>query len=852
LELNRSANNDSGVQEARSKADRSLLFLGILFAVVAQALIFNGSLLYGLLLYLAGASGLWLWVYMNPEWRELFTRQVLQPRWEALLFGLLVFATAVSRFYDLRYRVYALGSDESIWTSQAWYSVLLRADWGEFAAKHYLYQPVDFWMRSIFMRLFGINYFSARIESAVFSILAVVFLFLLIRALTSSPALALLCALLYSFSYVELNASHQAHHSSPPSLWMMSALFLLITGLQTRNLWRFQVCGVLMALGMLTYDTFLPTVALVVICLVGISAYEIITKRNPVDYWPTKLFAALWPAALVYILFTHAYLGNRYGGWNSDQLQGLAHVPFMTAFGQILKNAVAVLTATFSMVSSDQVVEWPGPFINPLLLPFVVIGFTYALLNIRRPAFAFILIWYLVQTLPGPVILGAGWPRVMYTSLAPLMVFGALGLYFAHAALRTQLSSAPRRVAALSVLALALILANDYHIFTSLWQRLEDMKRRELADLSAESAAKTPFILYPYLLHGMDSVELESNVILFSVGGARRIGLEAEGNFRQVEYENLMSALWEARSRAGLDVIYDKAPYSRQEVRAGFLNVALVCYPGAQRMSEGRYFDVYHFPISTLTDPDCYSFPAPAPLSPPAAAAIPRGRRVSLAWDSHDAVYSSHSIQLEKHNEGVNWLEIEEHFAGAIWLFDADLASGYNGFGFLYDQSQAEPATARIEVAANGRYRLWIRYYKREENGQQNLLSLAGQTLHFAENGGPLNEWVWQDLGVFDLQSGEFKAAISRTYPPDEHYSVFMDTLVITSDLNSPPEGQAIWQPVIDTGEVTTGESRYVIPGELLPGEYRWSVRFFDGARLVDPTGQRGVESVKSTFTILP
>jgi len=129
---------------------------------------------------------------------------------------------------------------------------------------------------------------------------------------------------------------------------------------------------------------------------------------------------------------------------------------------------------------------------------------------------------------------------------------------------------------------------------------------------------------------------------------------------------------------------------------------------------------------------------------------------------------------------------------------------------------------------------------------------LAGQTVEFAQNGGPRNEWIWKDLGAFQLPAGPTPILLSRVYGRDPQYAIFIDSVVVTSSPDFQPERDRVWQGAFTSGEMASSATQYTLPSALAPGQYRWSVRIFDGDRLVDTLGARGVESPQTTFTVTP
>ncbi|GAB4504143.1 MAG: hypothetical protein Fur0043_11360 [Anaerolineales bacterium] len=833
-----------------------LLALSVLAAILAQWLISGEIFLGGVLFYVGSMAGLIAWGMLHRKWRNIFSRQLqLSQKVEIIAIFLLFVVMLVTRFYDLSYRVYGLEADETKWTVQAWYSAMLRLEYGEFYTKHFTHLPVTFWVRSFFLRTFGLNFLSARIESALGSLISVLLLYFIVRAITRSPAASLLSSFLYGFSFIELNLSHQALHDTPTEVWMMASLFALFLALRGRKGWQFQLTGVLLALGMLVYETFYPTPLIVLTYLLGTAVYEIARRKAVIRQWTIRLGLVLWPVIWVYIVYTHDYLFEEQAHHFTELLTSGEQTGLGGTLGFAWSNVGFLLQTTFSRVLwTDSLINWDGPLVNPLLLPFVVVGFVYTLWNLRRSHYAFILLWYLLEVLPGPVLLGSVWPRVLFTSTAPLMIWGALGLWTGLAALRGWLPRTVARLAApLFTLLVIAILANDYVIFTSrLADPLERQKRRELADLTIKAARQADLVLLPYIPLMGDAVEMEDHVILFAVADAKHQGLEAGEHFEQIEFQNFMPALWEKRNLPGVAVIFDKSTDTAVEERERVLRVALTCYPQVALTDAGRFFDVYQFPPLALIQPACFQPPAPQPVTPEEEETLSAAVLPTFTWDTHGIPVTSFALTLERKREDVFWMEAETDFTGDGWHGEAVFAEDYSGPGFLIDDWQSSPATHEFLTPQEGTYHVWVRYYKREDNDQRTFLSVAGQTIEFAENGGPRNEWIWKDLGAFQLPAGPTPISLIRAYGQDPQYAIFIDAVAVTSSPDFQPERDREWQVIFTSGEIASNAAQYSLSSPLTPGEYRWTVRLFDGNRLVDVDGMRGVESLPATFHVTP
>jgi 4-amino-4-deoxy-L-arabinose transferase-like glycosyltransferase len=833
------------------------LVTAVTAAILAQVLVYVDSFAAGVIFYAVSAAALVIWMRRNSKWRNVLVNQVHVPSRAEMVIGILLLAVIIfTRFYDLGYRVYGLEADETKWTAQSWFSAILGVDKGDFAGMHYQYLPVDFWVRSFFLRIFGLNFLSARIESAVFSVVAVIFLYLLVRRLTASPPLALLTTAIYAFSFIELNGSHQALHNTTLEPWMMAGLYFLVAGIKDRKWWQFQVAGIMLALGMLTYETFFPTVLVALVYVVGTAIYQIIKRQANLRQWLPRLLLTVWPIILTYFTFTQRYLQSRHGyhfGWLDQAIQDNTMVIGILKF--FAGNIGDLLKTTFSgVVWQDSLLRWGGSFLDQLILPFVVIGLVYNLCNLRRPHYLFIPIWYLFNIAIAPLLLGSVWPRVLYTSLGPLTVWAAMGLWVFFGALRTwpgRLKVQP--AVPFFALTLLVIFSTDYIIFTrGIQDPVDRVKRRELADLTYASAANTPMILYPYFPAQNDSVVLETHVILFSVAGARHEGLEAEDNFRQIPFDQLLLTLWENRNAESLDIFFDKGALALQQKRLQALNVVLQCYPGGSLQYSGKFFDVYHFDAAALSQPTCYQTSPPVPLSPPNDAELAANQPLTLAWDTQGTETTSFAVTIEQHISNVYWIEAEDVFQSQGWYTASEFAANFSGNGFLLDNWQSGETQYSLNVKQTGKYRFWVRSYKRIYNDQQNYISIDGQTAPFAGNNVILDQWNWESAGVFDLPAGPIVIGLGRTYGQDDQYSVFIDAILITPNLYAPPGPESVWKTTLTSEEDFSPISRFTLAEGLPAGEYRWSVRVFDGDKLIDSLGERGIAMPFAGFALLP
>ncbi len=425
-------------------------------------------------------------------------------------------------------------------------------------------------------------------------------------------------------------------------------------------------------------------------------------------------------------------------------------------FTFLFNNFSKLFSSIFSQVSlTDSLVNWTGPLVNPFLLPFVVIGFVYNIWNIKRPFFTVLPCWFFVYLVLAPISLGVMNPGYLYPLLVPMIVWGAMGLWVFLGVLRAWLNNNHKNSAVIIfMLCLLVITLNDYHIFSSkLIDPPYQQKLLELSRLTSESTGKDPMILYPNIIDQDSQPEIESAVITLSAAGRDPIGQDTENQIQHMGMDQLLGSLWENRQYSSLDLILD-SNFSFQDQSNNTVDLVLKCYPEASLSDLGRFYNIYHFSKSALMHPKCYQSAAPIPVAPTSKTPIQENDPLSFDWEAGDASATSFTIAVERKMEGTFFLEAEDSFKGAGWSASSDFVQGFSGSGFILDDWHAGEALYSLILPKAGHYRIWIRSYKRRINDQQNFIAINGDKIQFAGDNNPLNEWVWDDLGVYDLYSG--------------------------------------------------------------------------------------------------
>jgi 4-amino-4-deoxy-L-arabinose transferase-like glycosyltransferase len=822
----------------------------IALAAVGQAAIFSQRFEAGMVLYALAMALAIYWAYRHPSAREraaesaTFNSRVT----EIILVAALILASAIARYYRLDQKVYGLEGDETKWTMQVWFSTITGEPRGDFS-HHFADQPVDFWLKSAFMRVFGENFFSARVASATMSLLSIFIFYFLARRLTSKPV-ALLAALFYSFALAELSTARQALHDTPIEFWLIFGYFCVVTAVESRRSWHFALAGVTLALGMLTYETFYPAPIVAALYLL---MWMIVEWRKPDEWreWIKRIvvtalpFVFVAPPVIHYIDFRAGYHLLALNAATRDD----AGIASLASF--LFKNFSELLVTLFYQIRwGDSLLRIEAPFINPLLLPFIVLGFLYTLWNWRRWNVLFTVIWFAVFALPIP-LLGAPWPRVIYPALMPMMLWGALGVWLIFNAARNFYTQVDRRVVpALFCVLILVIVGNDVRLFTTQLIDPDDRrKRRELYDTVAASTLNTPMIYLPFEPRENDVITQESNLIHFAVGGTRHTSSDSSYYYQTLMLDDVMFNLWESRAKySSLVVVADKTAFTKQDKRNALYATLRRCYPQTQ-ITSGQFFDSYRLVSTDLASPQCYSTRPPKLVQPSKDETLPFAP-VTFRWSSDSGGQTAHRLEIEQRRPRLIWIEGESFSREGGWFPESLFADFFSGTGYLTDAWKAGTATTTALVPGSGKYRLWLRSYKRVENDHHNLVTLNNRTLEFAENGSTLFRWTWKNMGEFDLAAGANPITLSRTYGASDQNSVFIDAIALTDDLTFDPERDPQWTPIFDSGDAASAADTFTLPNPLPAGDYRWRVRVFNGDKLLDASGKLGVASGDGIFSV--
>ena len=820
-------------------------------AILAQFFLNSKLILPGVLLYAAAAVILLNWFQKqtsNPQAILDIGKLHAQKEWLLLLVVLAIGIFA--RTYQAGNFPYGIEGDEAKWGLQAFYSTIMQVRQGVFG-HHFEDQPVSFYLIGLAMRLFEIDLFSPRYLNAFLSSLSLVLFYFGLRRATSQ-SVALVGTFLYATSFTALSAGRQALHDTYIEIWINLAFLSLVSALESRKTWQMLITGIALALGSLTYETFYP-VLIVFLLYTIIKLFEYKKKeKNTLNLligiiFPVSLIA---PKLISYVLMRQDHHLRAFRTLTSEiNPENPTLSSILTAL-QLLGQAAQTLFV--SITYPDSLTRWPGPIVNPWILPFFFVGLIIAVRQIRQKHNLLLVLWFLIGFF-GFSMLGAVYPRVLFAALMPVYALAAMGLIAALNVLRSlSLFSFPvgHKQVLTGFTALLIILANyDVQIFYRLPDAQDRQQRRELYDTFAASLRSSPLTILPYTLRSDSVAILETEILNMLALGIFDMNLPKDV-YNIIPIDQAMPTLWLAQDKTdSATLIADKTSSSREPEYQQALETLLACYPQYTK-TEGVYFDSYTF--SDLQQPKCFSLFPPEVTSPTQGQALQAGQPVVFNWDvkRKDAKCE---ITVQTMQTGVIRLEAEDMLADG-WYPEDKHAPDYSGIGYLTDNLNSGLAKISFEISEPGSYSLWVRTYRRVINDQVNYLALDSNPATQISQGGKetFNTWVWEKIGPYTLEAGQHTITASRTYGSDPQFSVFLDAFVISPNPDYHPEESDLWVTIFSSAPQNAEKTSYTYSRGLPPGKYRWWVAYAEKTGLVNWFGASGINAEPVEFSVNP
>jgi hypothetical protein len=494
-----------------------------------------------------------------------------------------------------------------------------------------------------------------------------------------------------------------------------------------------------------------------------------------------------------------------------------------------------------------------GAIINNALVPLLAIGVVGCLVLWRRRQARLPVFWAVVAIFPVPVVLHVAYPRVLYPSLPALYLLAAIGAYWL---LRTAWDWIGKRAHLLFIAALVggSIFYGTYNLYVYFNEvHNEDANRvtaREMSDFLAHYAQEDRLILVPYKPFSGDLVEGSEPWYDFYL--RQRYANGTQGRFYQlVPYDDLFVALtdlFEDQTYQSVGVLIDTNVLDMSTRELALTNITR-CFPPYVVWTRD-YARLYLFSVDEQQDAACYSASltlTPSEFEAQYLTTFPP----DLHWEVSNGSPMQVSLECQRQNEQVIYLEAEDFEQLRYYQSRIDAAPDVSGWGIITDEpgSDVPIASTTLRLEEAGSYAVWVRSRRIRADDYPAYLIVGDQIRSVPFNvDGPLNEWVWELAGEFELPAGESQFAVTRPYRGEKPAYILIDALAVTDDPDyRPDEGKGMWKSFTSGRPqdlLAPGVRRGVFePLAWEPGNYRCRAGAWDGDRLQNNQGTRGIWS---------
>lgn len=829
-----------------------MLLGAFLLVIVAQLLILGSQLTIGLVMYLLAGIAVLFWV-----WRQdisvfhLVSAARVGRRVEALCLIAILLIAFGARMIQVGEVPVAIDGDELKWTAQAYYDFVSQDKTGDFSGQ-IKWSPVSFYVDKLAFDWFGVDFNSPRVMTALLSVLATVVFYFVARDMFN-VSIALISTLLMATSYYDVNTSRQAIVETFTKLPMILALFLVVRGVDRQKWYYFLLCGIVLYLGVMTYDTFFVVPPAIVLYIIF---------RGALDWrkfyrWLFYLALVIAPMLLAYPIVADTIAGRQYT-YVKGVSSGIQDLLDTNTLAPLLANTAKSFAALFQILQgSDYALDWRGPLVNPLVLPFLVLGFALVLSRFWQRHNLLLILSFLICFFPAPILSGYTVPRVFYVGLPPIFIFAAVGIVGIAAALlslnRKRVMLARVTTAMAAALLLLIALSDGYIFANELTHQADWKKRRALIETVQTSLETAPLTLLPVTRAPNDYV-WGNNAAMKFIAFTANHDKNAGETYRMLPFAELPGALGDVANQfERVNIVFDRAMSQSDERTAKTIETLKRCYGDVQTRADD-YFDVYTLEQAALLDPNCYSLTRLEGITPNPDAIVPANRPVTFVWQADSDRPTAFQLQVEQRNPGLIWVEGESFPRENGWAFEAkaDHFPDFSGAGYLLDNQGAGDLKGQIEISQGGTYDVWVRYVRPAQDGYASFLKIGDKEFEFARAGVPLGTWNWERIGQVRLAQGQQSLQLTREYGGSDFgwKPILVDAIFLSADPNFDPAKDDLWSNAHQIPQSTLSASQYVLESGLSPGTYRWRVRLLDGAKLVDADGRRGVWSEKVEFRV--
>ncbi len=824
----------AAIRQSSAKLHFSLLWSLISLAISAQWMLSGkNQLSIGVILYLCAAIGFFLWgkIAQNSTAKDLDEKQSIPLYLEVLLVLLILALAAFGRLYSLKSIPYGIEGDEAKWTAEV-VNLDIRGEPDKLGTYHRNALPVSFFMQAVFHKALGPSIFAARLEVAVFSILATLIFYLFLRQLTVAP-IALLAAWLLSASIFDISASRVAHVESHIKIWVVVTLALLFWAIKTKRWQVYAIAGIALAISMLTYDTAWPLVPVAFLI-------AIIEARQQKDK-PAHIFlclsALLIPSILVSPLLI-PYITDRTTYYHFSGRQ--------TDLSSLWSYFTSVLFSWYVEIFHDFSYNRSGPLLNAFLLPWMTFGLVVVLATPRRRLSFWTLVWALLFIIPVPVALHSPFGRVYYPALPAAYVLIAIGMYlFWQSGLRAFGNTSRSLLIVISSSILLWIpLSNFYIYFNEVYDYDSDKMRREIAELAGEAANPNTLIVLASVPYADEPLNNEFQTVeLFMLGNLPNELIK--DSYKYVALDDVLPSLPTLSTRPNLSIILDKStPYSSPLQRDDLARALRTCYPKASWV-EGVFVDRVDINADALASPAC--------ISP--RLTIEAKSPNTIHWQLEQGTANELILKCEDHQNIHQLIQVETLPFAPGWKIETAVAPGWAGAGFLMDNFGSDPVFLEFNLQEENPVYLWVRYFKRVADNSPAQITINNQTAVFgAIADEKLNQWNWERIGPFHLPTGIQVISLERPYKdnPQEFMAIFLDEIIITTDEAYLPSNNLDQYLITETTRYPQGQTQGELTPQFVSGSYTCYVEAYSQQILVDAFGHSPLKSNSVNFVVNP
>lgn len=821
------------LQRSPAKLRAGILWGLISLAGSAQWMISSEQLNAGIYLYLIAGAGFFFWMRFIGKGADEYLQQsnAISPRWEAAIVLATIALAAFARLYVLDSIPYGIEGDEAKWTAEV-VSLGIRGEPDANSMYHRDALPVSFYMQTLFHRLLGPSLYAARFEVAFFSIVGTFIFYLFLRQITAMP-IAMLAAWFLSASVFDISASRLANVESHVKIWILLTLALLIWATRQKRWQAYAITGIVLAIGMLTYDTVWPLGLMALL----LTIMEARLQKDRLASVVQNIIALLLPSILAapllipYITGRMSYYEFGEKGFNTNILNVWVYF-------------TEVLQGWYVTTYQDFLYNRNGPLLNAFLLPWMTLGFFTLVMSPRQRLSRWTLMWVLLFIFPVPILAHSPFGRVYYPALPAMYVLVAVGGYLVGRESVRALGGTfhPLVTTAALVILFWIPVFNLYMYFNEVVDGEDRQMRREVAELVAEVANPDALVILASVPENNEPLNNEYQMIeLFML--EKFPTEQVDGLYKNISLEEVLPAIHELTEPTLISVVLDKVSESNRQERDALAQALRQCYPQAS-WTESVRFDRVDINREARASSACIS----------TVLSLEYTSENTFSWELQNGNTRDIALKCEVQQIPHNWVEAELLPAASGWQTETAFATDWAGNGFLMDNYGSQPVQYNFNAETDAPIFVWVRFYKRAFDNSPAQLTINEKTFSFTEiDDEQINQWVWKKIGPFDAKTGSNTMVLERPYvdDPTQFMAIFIDSIAITADLNFSPSDASYLPLRSHQFHLGQPQTQGLLTLELDPGTYRCRAEI-NAATLVDAFGNTPVTSNVVNFLLSP